>query len=140
MMTLPRFEYQQHYISHAYKELAMPAQNGMHALDKNALHIWPRKDFMMIALPNPGNFTCTLFLSHEGKNSFQNIQTYSNFDVFFKSEFPDAYPLFPILKREFNENPVSNLMIIKCYPWHVQNDVVLMGDAAHAIVPFWVKA
>lgn len=138
MMTLPRFEYQQHYISHGYKELSMPAKNNMHVLDKNALHIWPRKDFMMIALPNPdGTFTCTLFLAYEGKNSFEKIQHYSDFEVFFKAEFPDAYPLFPNLKQEFNENPISNLMIVKCYPWHVNKEVVLMGDAAHAIVPFF---
>lgn len=139
LMHQPRFNYAQEYISHGYKELSMPPKaNGEHALDKTCLHIWPRKDFMLIALPNPdGTFTCTLFLAFEGKNSFANIQTYAAFETFFKQEFPDAYSLFPNLAQEFEENPVSGMMTVKCFPWHYKDEIVLMGDAAHAIVPFY---
>lgn len=138
-MHKPRFNYEQAYIGHGYKELSMlPDAQNKHKLDKSCLHIWPRKDFMMIALPNPdGTFTCTLFLAFEGQNSFKNIESFDAFETFFKKEFPDAYPLFPNLKQEFEENPVSTLMTVKCSPWNDQDRVLLMGDAAHAIVPFY---
>lgn len=138
-MHKPRFNYEQAYIGHGYKELSMPStEEGKHALDASCLHIWPRKDFMMIALPNPdGTFTCTLFLAFEGQNSFKNIETFEAFETFFKHEFPDAYSLFPNLKQEFEENPVSTLMTVKCYPWNDGDQILLMGDAAHAIVPFY---
>ena len=134
-----RFEYNQHYIDCGYKELIIPAgKNGDFLLDKNALHIWPRGSFMMIALPNPdGNFTCTLFLPFEGEKSFSNLKTDKQVEEFFKSEFSDAFTLMPTLISDFKTNATASLVTVKCSPWVFDNKIGLIGDAAHAIVPFY---
>ena len=134
-----RFEYNQHYIDCGYKELIIPAgKNGEFLLDKNALHIWPRGSFMMIALPNPdGNFTCTLFLPFEGEKSFSNLKTDKQVEDFFKSEFSDAFTLMPTLISDFKTNATASLVTVKCFPWVFDNKIGLIGDAAHAIVPFY---
>jgi kynurenine 3-monooxygenase len=134
-----RFEYNQHYIDCGYKELIIPpGENGSFKLEKNALHIWPRGSFMMIALPNPdGNFTCTLFLPFEGEKSFANLKTREQVKTFFETEFGDAVPLMPTLLDDFENNPTSSLVTVKCYPWTFDNKIALIGDAAHAIVPFY---
>jgi kynurenine 3-monooxygenase len=134
-----RFEYNQHYIESGYKELIIPpGENGKFLMEKNALHIWPRGSFMMIALPNPdGNFTCTLFLPFEGERSFEKLKTKESIKQFFETEFPDAIPLMPTLIEDFMHNPVSSLVTVKCFPWTFDNKIALIGDAAHAIVPFY---
>ncbi|MCI0750292.1 MAG: FAD-dependent monooxygenase, partial [Flammeovirgaceae bacterium] len=133
-----RFDYQQFYIEHGYKELTIPAgANQSFQLEKNALHIWPRASFMLIALPNPdGSFTCTLFFPFEGTTSFSQLKSEQNIVDFFKSTFPDAHALIPDLLEDFRLNPASSLVTVKCYPW-VGNNTLLIGDAAHAIVPFF---
>jgi kynurenine 3-monooxygenase len=138
-LTSDRFEYQQHYISAGYKELIIPpGANGSFLIEKNALHIWPRGSFMMIALPNPdGNFTCTLFLPFEGEKSFARLKTREEVLQFFKEEFPDAVPIMPTLLDDFFTNATSSLVTVKCYPWVFDNRIALIGDAAHAIVPFY---
>jgi kynurenine 3-monooxygenase len=134
-----RFEYNQHYISAGYKELIIPpGPNGEFLLEKNALHIWPRGSFMMIALPNmDGNFTCTLFFPFEGEKSFAALQTREQVQKFFEEEFPDAVPLMPTLLDDYMNNPVASLVTVKCFPWTFDNKIGLIGDAAHAIVPFF---
>lgn len=127
-------------LSHGYKELFFPAlPGGEYAAEKNALHIWPRKDFMLIALPNPGgSFTVTLFLAHEGKeNSFEALSTPDKVEAFFEENFADALEIMPKLQELFATNPTSILGTIKCSPWLAENRVLLMGDAAHAMVPFY---
>jgi kynurenine 3-monooxygenase len=138
-LATDRFEYNQHYIDCGYKELIIPpGKNENFLLEKNALHIWPRGSFMMIALPNmDGNFTCTLFLPFEGEKSFKNLQTKEAVTKFFNEEFPDAVPLMPTLLEDFFTNPVSALVTVKCFPWTFDNKIALIGDAAHAIVPFY---
>ena len=138
-LTSDRFEYNQHYISAGYKELIIPpGPNGSFLIEKNALHIWPRGSFMMIALPNlDGNFTCTLFLPFEGEKSFEKLKTREQVKQFFEEEFPDAVPLMPTLLDDFEKNPVSSLVTVKCWPWTFDNKIALIGDAAHAIVPFF---
>ncbi len=138
MQRTARFNYQQEYIDHGYKELEIPANpDGTHKLEKNALHIWPRGEFMLIALPNmDGSFTCTLFLPYEGEESFNNLTTDALVLAFFKKYFPDTLELVPNLVKTYNENPTSTLCIIRCYPW-VRNNTALIGDASHAIVPFY---
>jgi kynurenine 3-monooxygenase len=133
-----RFDYQQDYIDHGYKELHIPAgANGAFQLEKNYLHIWPRESFMMIALPNPdGSFTCTLFFPFEGNPSFNTLKTKQDVQQFFQDIFPDAQSLMPDLLEDFESNPTSSLVTIRCYPW-VRNKTLLIGDAAHAIVPFY---
>jgi len=107
-------------------------------MEKNALHIWPRGSFMMIALPNPdGNFTCTLFLPFEGEKSFANLTTREQVKKFFDEEFSTAVPLMPTLLDDFFHNPTSSLVTVKCFPWTFENKIALIGDAAHAIVPFY---
>ena len=135
----PRFNYAQHYLPHGYKELTIPATSGnQHAIEKHALHIWPRGQFMMIALPNhDGSFTCTLFLPFEGEESFNNLQTDDQVLEFFNKYFADAVPIMPNLLEDFRENPTSSLVTIRCNPWQYQNRVLLIGDASHAIVPFY---
>lgn len=134
-----RFEYNQHYIDCGYKELIIPpGENGKFLMEKNALHIWPRGSFMMIALPNPdGNFTCTLFLPFEGEKSFANLKNKEQVMAFFNEEFPDAVPLMPTLLQDFFHNPTSSLVTVKCFPWTFEDKIALIGDAAHAIVPFY---
>lgn len=138
MQRTARFNYQQEYIDHGYKELEIPANpDGSHKLEKNALHIWPRGEFMLIALPNmDGSFTCTLFLPYEGEESFNNLTTDESVLAFFKKYFPDTLELIPNVVETYNENPTSTLCIIRCYPW-VRNNTALIGDASHAIVPFY---
>lgn len=136
--TSDRFDYQQFYIDHGYKELCIPAgENNSFQLEKNALHIWPRESFMLIALPNPdATFTLTLFFPFEGTISFDKIKTEKEILNFFETTFPDAKALMPSLLEDFQSNPTSSLVTVKCFPW-VKNKTVLIGDAAHAIVPFF---
>lgn len=138
MQVTDRFNYRQHYITAGYKELTIPpAANGSFVIDSGALHIWPRGRFMLIALPNRDkSFTCTLFLPFEGSVSFERLQTEAEVTAFFKEAFADALPLLPNLKTEFFENPTSSLVTIRCEPW-VKKNTALIGDAAHAIVPFY---
>jgi kynurenine 3-monooxygenase len=133
-----RFNYQQDYLSHGYKELTIPpGPAGAFRLEKNALHIWPRHSFMMIALPNSdGSFTCTLFWAYEGPNSFGAIRDEADLLRFFNQQFPDAVPLMPTLVEDYFHNPVGPLVTIRCQPWHLGGRVLLLGDAAHAVVPF----
>lgn len=134
-----RFEYNQHYINCGYKELIIPpGENGKFMMEKNALHIWPRGTFMMIALPNPdGNFTCTLFIPFEGEKSFAALKTDEQIKRFFDEEFSDVIPLMPTLMHDFKNNPISSLVTVKCFPWTFDEKIALIGDAAHAIVPFY---
>lgn len=139
MQKLDRFDFSQSYLTHGYKELTIPpGPGGSHLMEKNALHIWPRKSFMMIALPNhDGSFTCTLFWPFEGEGSFASIRNEDDLRRFFDREFPDAVPLMPTLAEEYFHNPTSSLVTVRCGPWHVEDRVVLLGDAAHAVVPFY---
>ncbi|WP_422359274.1 FAD-dependent oxidoreductase [Reichenbachiella sp.] len=138
MQKLKHFDFSQEYISHDYKELSIDAKGKDFQMDKHSLHIWPRGSHMLIALPNPdGSFTCTLFLPYEGENSFEKLTTESEIKTFFESKFPDALKLIPNLVELFNENPTSPLVIIKCFPWTYEGKVALIGDASHAIVPFY---
>jgi len=115
-----------------------PAPDGSWRMEKNALHIWPRKSFMMIALPNPdGSFTCTLFWEFEGPRSFATTKADEDVRRFFEEEFPDAVPLMPNLLADFENNPTGSLVTIRCAPWFYQGSVCLVGDAAHAVVPFY---
>ena len=153
---IPRFNFSQQFLEHGYKELQIPAsENGNFLLEKNALHIWARGSFMMIALPNfDGSFTCTMFNAHIGENSFDSIKTEEvshrftqiNTDNkpdktsvldFFQTNFADAIPLMPTLLEDWVTNPVGNLGTIKCFPWNVGGKSLLIGDSAHAIVPFY---
>ncbi|MCA8832411.1 FAD-dependent oxidoreductase [Hymenobacter pini] len=134
-----RFNYSQEYLNYGYKELTIEAApDGQWAIEKHALHIWPRGQYMMIALPNlDGSFNCTLFFPYEGEESFAALQTPEQVTAFFGRVFPDAVPLMPQLATEFFENPTSSLVTIRCFPWTVADQVLLLGDAAHAIVPFY---
>ena len=134
-----RFQYQQYYIDFGYKELNIPAgANGEFAMDKNALHIWPRGNYMLIALPNiDGSFTCTLFFPFEGDPSFASLDTKEKLRSFFEKTFTDAVPLMPTLEDDFFNNATSSLVTVKCYPWVWEDKFALIGDAAHAIVPFF---
>ncbi len=182
-----RFNFSQTWLEHGYKELHIPPKDlgfgnsdlglqenpqftirnlkseDLFAMEKNALHIWARGAFMMIALPNfDGSFTCTLFLAHKGENSFESIiGTANSSDVlnsnklnievkpsadaddsdklldFFQTNFADAIPLLPTLTEDFFTNPTGNLGTIKCFPWNVGGKALLLGDSAHAIVPFY---
>jgi len=125
-------------LGHGYKELAIPSgPTGEFLLDKNALHIWPRGGYMLISLPNPGgSFTATLFLPNEGEESFASLQSEVDIEAFFDLRFADAVPLLADLTSSFCENPTGMLGTIRCLPWRYQGDAVLIGDAAHAIVPF----
>jgi len=136
---LPEFEYDESYLAHGYKELTIPpAPDGSWQMEKEALHIWPRKSFMMIALPNPdGSFTCTLFWEFQGPRSFKSTKTDEQVCDFFREEFPDAVPLMPNLLDDFKNNPTGSLVTIRCAPWCYQDKVALVGDAAHAVVPFY---
>lgn len=143
MLRLPRFNFSQEYENYGYKELVIPSgANGNFLIEKNALHIWPRGSFMLIALPNlDGSFTCTLFLAYDyslgGKNSFEYLQSRELVLQFFNSQFHDAADLMPELIKDFFENPTGSLITVKCYPWAVEDKSVLLGDSAHAIVPFF---
>jgi kynurenine 3-monooxygenase len=134
-----RFNYSQEYLAHGYKELYIPpASAGGFRMEPNALHIWPRGGFMMIALPNfDGSFTCTLFWAFQGANSFENLKTEADVLKFFTATYPDAVPLMPTLAHDFFANPTSSLVTVRCSPWHYEDRIVLVGDAAHALVPFY---
>src|SRR5438067_1987504 len=138
-LKIDNFEYDESYLAHGYKELTIPpGSDGSWQMEKNALHIWPRKSFMMIALPNPdGSFTCTLFWEFEGPRSFATTKTDDDVRRFFDEEFPDAVPLMPRLLEDFRQNPTGSLVTIRCAPWFYQDKVALDGDAAHAVVPFY---
>lgn len=143
MLKIPRFNFSQEYENYGYKELHIPpGEDGKFQMETNALHIWPRGSFMLIALPNlDGSFTCTLFLAYDrtlgGENSFENLDTPEKVKTFFSEQFPDALDLMPALIRDFFGNPTGTLMTVKCYPWSMGGKAVLLGDSAHAIVPFF---
>ncbi|MEP6674286.1 MAG: NAD(P)/FAD-dependent oxidoreductase [Ferruginibacter sp.] len=134
-----RFEYHQSYIDFGYKELTIPAgNNGNFLIEKNALHIWPRGNFMLIALPNmDGSFTATLFFPFEGEPSFKSLDDKQKVKVFFEKTFSDVAALIPSLEEDFFTNPSASLVTIKCFPWIRDDHFALIGDAAHAIVPFF---
>lgn len=138
MQKLKHFNFSQEYISHDYKELSIADKDGAFQMEKHALHIWPRGSHMLIALPNPdGSFTCTLFLPYEGDNSFEKLNTAQAIQSFFESKFPDALKLIPNLIKLFQDNPTAPLVIVKCFPWSHKGQVAILGDASHAIVPFY---
>jgi len=134
-----RFQYSQYYIDFGYKELNIPpGEDGSFQMEKNALHIWPRGNYMLIALPNiDGSFTCTLFFPFEGEPSFASLNTKEKVKDFFARTFTDAVPLMPTLEEDFFTNSTSSLVTVKCYPWIREGKFALIGDAAHAIVPFF---
>ncbi len=134
-----RFNFNQYYLDHGYKELSIPAlEGGGFRLDESALHIWPRHDYMMIALPNfDGTFTCTLFMPYEGEHGLDNLDNKDKVVSFFREQFPDALPHMTNYLEEFFTNPTGALPTVKCFPWNVKGDVLLIGDSAHAIVPFY---
>lgn len=138
MQKLDRFNYSQNYIEDGYREILLPAnEDGSYKLDKNALHIWPRGRFMLIALPNEdGSFTCTLFMPFNGPNSFETLTSKEAVDNFFQSTFPDFYTMMPNIADAWEDHPLSSLAIVRCYPW-THGKTALMGDAAHATVPFY---
>lgn len=138
MMKTDKFNFSQQYEEHSYKELHIPAgDNQSFQLEKNALHIWPRKSFMLIALPNlDGSFTCTLFHYSKGENSIDSIKNENDVTEFFNTYFPDAIKLMPSLVHDFFQNPTGSLVTVKCFPW-VNGNSFLIGDAAHAIIPFY---
>ncbi len=134
-----RFQYHQYYIDYGYKELSIPAgPNNSFLIEKNALHIWPRGNYMMIALPNTdGSFTCTLFFPFSGNPSFESLNTTESVKNFFEENFADAYSMMPTLVEDFQNNPTSSLVTVKCFPWIREDSFALIGDAAHAMVPFF---
>ena len=139
MMNLPGHDSTQSILDYGYKELVIqPAEGGGFRLEKNALHIWPRGTYMLIALPNfEGSFTCTLFLPFKGSQSFEKLVDGGAVSAFFNEQFPDAVPLLSDLEGTFFENPTGTMTTIKCQRWNVGGKVLLLGDAAHGIVPFF---
>jgi kynurenine 3-monooxygenase len=133
------FNYSQEFLNTGYKELNIPANtDGTHKLDKNSLHIWPRDEFMLIALPNlDGSFTCTLFMPFEGEHSFEALKDKETLELFFATHFPSTVDVIPKLVEDFFKNPTSTLVTMKCFPWTFEDKVALIGDACHAIVPFY---
>ncbi len=148
-----RFDFSQKWLEHGYKELHIPPKDlgfgisdlrfkeksdDLFQMEKNALHIWARRSFMMIALPNfDGSFTCTLFLAHKGENGFEQLTDENSLLSFFETNFADAIPLMPTLTEDFFANPTGNLGTIKCFPWNAGEKALLLGDSAHAVVPFY---
>ncbi|MGJ6968811.1 FAD-dependent oxidoreductase [Streptosporangium sp. G11] len=141
LQLLPGFDFSQEYLDYGYKELTIPARDGGFALDPGALHIWPRGKAMMIALPNPDrSFTCTLFWPKSGPGSFEELDTVERFEEFFAANYADARALMPDLAGDYAHNPIGHLVTVRAHPWHVRGAgtvVGLLGDAAHAIVPFY---
>jgi len=139
MQKLEGFNYHQAFLEHGYKELFIPPANGGGFLmEKNALHIWPRGGFMLIALPNfDGSFTCTCFWPLKGPRSFAALRSPEETLAYFRREFPDAAPLIPTLGEDYFQNPTGSLVTIRCEPWHYRDRVVLLGDSCHAVVPFY---
>jgi kynurenine 3-monooxygenase len=139
MLKLSRFNFSQQYLDYGYKELTIPAgARAEHLLETNALHIWPRGNHMLIALPNiDGTFACILFLPFEGADGFDSLNTKAQVVRFFESRFPDVVPMTPQLADNYFANPTGTMVTIKCSPWHVEGRALLLGDAVHAIVPFF---
>jgi kynurenine 3-monooxygenase len=139
MQRRSRFDYSQDFIDVGYKELTIPANiDGTHKLDKNSFHIWPRGKFMFIAMPNlDGSFTCTLFMPFEGEISFESIKTKKDAVHFFNTYFPNVKNEIENLTEDFFKNPTSAMVTMKCYPWTYWDKVALVGDSAHAVVPFY---
>ncbi|WP_299325830.1 NAD(P)/FAD-dependent oxidoreductase [uncultured Maribacter sp.] len=139
MQRRSRFDYSQDFIDVGYKELTIPANaDGSHKLDKNSFHIWPRGKFMFIAMPNlDGSFTCTLFMPFGGDVSFENIKTKKEAVHFFNTYFPNVMDDIENLTEDFFKNPTSAMVTMKCYPWTYWDKVALVGDSAHAVVPFY---
>ena len=139
MQKIGRFNFSQSYLEYGYKELVIPSgPKGEFLLERRALHIWPRGTYMLIALPNiDGSFTCTFFFPFEGQLSFESLDNKNKVHEFFRQQFPDAVELMPTLLDDSMSNPIGSMVTIKCTPWYVTNKVVLLGDAAHAIVPFF---
>jgi len=139
MLRRNRFSFSQEYLDYGYKELTIPAgHGGKHVMETNALHIWPRGNYMLIALPNvDGTFACIVFLPFEGADSFEQLHTREAVHEFFRTRFPDAVSMMPDLADNFFGNPTGSMVTIKCSPWHAEGRVLLLGDAAHAIVPFF---
>lgn len=139
MQRQSMFNYSQEFLEIGYKELHIPANaDGSHKLDNNSLHIWPRGKFMLMALANlDGTFTCTLFMPHDGENSFESLKTTEQLIAFFAEHFPDTKEVIPNLVEDFFKNPTSYLVTMKCFPWTFSDKVALIGDACHAIVPFY---
>jgi kynurenine 3-monooxygenase len=138
--SLFSFTCTQDFLTHGYKELEIPGdKNGKHKISKDHLHIWPRGDYMLIALPNmDGSFTVTLFLGHEeGEYNFKDLASEESIKAFFQEQFPDALALIPNIMEEFENNPTGKLGTVKCLPWHYKGNTLIMGDAAHAVVPFY---
>ena len=139
MLKLNEFNFSQQYLDYGYKELTIPAgSNGDHLLEKNALHIWPRSNHMLIALPNiDGTFASILFLPFQGADSFASLSGKTDLIRFFEERFPDAFRLMPQLADNYATNPTGAMVTIKCFPWQIEGRALLLGDAAHAIVPFF---
>jgi len=138
MKKQENFQCEEQLLTHSYKELCIPpTKDGGYQMEKNALHIWPRGGFMLIALPNRnGSFTVTLFLANEGQESFSDLKSKNDVERFFQKYFPDAFDLLENLEEDFFQNPTGKLGTIRCFPWHIKDRALLLGDAAHAIVPF----
>lgn len=140
MLKRARVNFAQDYLDYGYKELLIPAnEDGSHRLDPNALHIWPRHEYMLIALPNQdGSFTATLFIAWTGEEaSFEALHDRERVEAFFQAHFREAWALIPDLATQFFENPIGSMVSVRCEPWHHGDSAVLIGDAAHAIVPFY---
>lgn len=139
MQRQSRFNYSQEFIDVGYKELTITAnEDGTHKLDNSSFHIWPRGEFMLIAMPNlNGSFTCTLFMPFEGAISFENIKTKAQAEQFFSTYFPDIKDDISNLTRDFFNHPTSAMVTMKCFPWTYWDKIALVGDSAHAIVPFY---
>ena len=133
------FNYSQDFLRHGYKELSiLPAEGGQWKIEKEALHIWPNGNFMVIALPNlDGSFTLTMFHPYEGEAGFNTLNSKEKLKTFFEKYYPSLLPYIPHLYEEYFENPVGTLGTIKCYPWQAYGKTLIMGDASHAIVPFY---
>lgn len=146
-LRVDRFDYSQSYLAHGYKELRIPPAEALgpgvssrdgFAMEPHALHIWPRGGAMMIALPNPDrSFTCTLFWPYAGPGGLETLRTPASILDHFRREYPDAVPLMPTLVEDYLQHPTGSLVTVRCWPWHVNGRVLLIGDAAHAIVPFY---
>jgi len=139
LMRTDRFDFTQRYLTHGYKEIEMrPTADGQFKMEADALHIWPRGEFMLMGLPNPdGTFTCTVFAPYDGPNGLNGLDTEAAVTAYFSTHFPDVIPLIPDFAAQWLANPTSSLVMTQCYPWHHGDAICLMGDAAHAIVPFY---
>ena len=139
MQRQSMFDYSQEFLPIGYKELNIPANaDGSHKLDQNSFHIWPRGEYMLIALPNlDGSFTCTLFMPFKGENSFESLSNKAAVEAFFVKNLPDTIDVIPKLADDFFKNPTSTLVTMKCFPWTYKDKVALIGDASHALVPFY---